>query len=98
MPWLDQVAAVLVAWYPGQENGKAITPVLFGDENPSGKLPVTFPKGASDLPPVSTALNVPYSDDPQVLKRSPVFFDAQGMKVEQHFAVSNDGLRYESKL
>ncbi|MEO6602876.1 MAG: glycoside hydrolase family 3 C-terminal domain-containing protein, partial [Polyangiaceae bacterium] len=62
MPWLDQVAAVLVAWYPGQENGKAITPILFGDENPSGKLPVTFPKSASDLPQPSSEQNVPYAE------------------------------------
>jgi len=62
MPWLDQVAAVLVAWYPGQENGKAITPLLFGDENPSGKLPVTFPRSASDLPQPSSAQNVAYTE------------------------------------
>jgi beta-glucosidase len=62
MPWLDQVAAVLVAWYPGQENGKAITPILFGDENPSGKLPITFPKSSSDLPQPSSAASVPYSE------------------------------------
>ncbi|HYQ01135.1 MAG TPA: glycoside hydrolase family 3 C-terminal domain-containing protein [Polyangiaceae bacterium] len=62
MPWLDQVAAVVVAWYPGQENGKAITPILFGDENPSGKLPVTFPKSASDLPQPSSAQNVAYTE------------------------------------
>lgn len=62
MPWLDRVAAVLVAWYPGQENGKAITPILFGDQNPSGKLPVTFPKTADDLPEPSSAANVPYTE------------------------------------
>jgi len=62
MPWLDQVAAVLVAWYPGQENGKAITPILFGDENPSGKLPLTFPKNASDLPQPASTQNVAYTE------------------------------------
>ena len=50
MPWVDSVRAVLEAWYPGQEDGTAIASVLFGDVNPSAKLPVTFPKQLADLP------------------------------------------------
>ncbi|BCL80086.1 BglX family protein [Ktedonobacteria bacterium brp13] len=50
MPWVDQVSSVVEAWYPGQEDGNAIAAVLFGDVNPSGKLPMTFPKQASDVP------------------------------------------------
>jgi beta-glucosidase len=50
MPWLDQVRAVLEAWYPGVEQGAALAALLFGDVNPSGKLPVTFPRSTSDLP------------------------------------------------
>jgi len=50
MPWLDKVPAVLEAWYPGEEDGNAVASVLFGDVNPSGKLPLTFPKSASDTP------------------------------------------------
>jgi beta-glucosidase len=48
--WLGQVSAVLQAWYPGMEGGNALARVLFGDVNPSGKLPATFPKKLSDSP------------------------------------------------
>ena len=50
MPWIDRVAAVVEAWYPGQEAGSSIAAVLFGDVNPSGKLPVTFPVNMSQGP------------------------------------------------
>src|SRR5436309_14842075 len=50
MPWLDKVAAVVQAWYPGQECGNAIADVLFGDVTPSGKLPQTFPVRLKDNP------------------------------------------------
>ncbi len=42
--WIDRVPAVIEAWYPGMEGGHAITNILFGDINPSGKLPITFPQ------------------------------------------------------
>jgi beta-glucosidase len=50
MPWVDKVPAILEAWYPGEEDGNAVAAVLFGDVDPSGKLPITFPKQLSDLP------------------------------------------------
>ncbi|MTD54494.1 glycoside hydrolase family 3 C-terminal domain-containing protein [Amycolatopsis pithecellobii] len=50
MPWLDKVKGVFEAWYPGQDYGNAIAALLFGDVNPSGKLPVTFPKSLADVP------------------------------------------------
>lgn len=46
----DNIPAILEAWYPGEFGGKAIADVLFGDYNPSGKLPVTFYKSVKDLP------------------------------------------------
>jgi beta-glucosidase len=50
MPWVREVKAVLAAWYPGIGGAQAISNALFGDVNPSGKLPVTFPKSEADLP------------------------------------------------
>jgi len=50
MPWLAGVNAVLEAWYPGQRGGEAVANILFGDINPSGKLPLTFPASVNDLP------------------------------------------------
>jgi beta-glucosidase len=50
MPWIDQVSGILEAWYPGIRGGEAIARVLFGDANPSGRLPVSFPKSEADLP------------------------------------------------
>jgi beta-glucosidase len=50
MPWIDSVSAVLEAWYPGIRGGEAIASIIFGDVNPSAKLPVSFPKSEADLP------------------------------------------------
>jgi beta-glucosidase len=50
MPWVDQVAGVIEAWYPGQEDGNAIAAILYGDVNPSAKLPMTFPRTAVEIP------------------------------------------------
>ncbi len=47
----DLMAAIVYIWYPGQEGGKAVADVLFGDVAPSGKLPLTFPKSLEQLPP-----------------------------------------------
>ncbi len=48
--WIENIPAVIEAWYAGQEAGNAIADILFGDVNPSGKLPITFPKKLSDSP------------------------------------------------
>ena len=50
MPWIATVPAVVAAWYPGGRGGEAIARLLFGDFNPTGRLPVTVPASASQLP------------------------------------------------
>ncbi len=48
--WIDRVPALLEVWYPGQEGGKAAAEILFGDVNPSGRLPATFERRWEDNP------------------------------------------------
>jgi beta-glucosidase len=49
LPWADDVEAIVEAWYPGQQGGDAIARVLFGDADPAGRLPQTFPRRIEDL-------------------------------------------------
>jgi beta-glucosidase len=57
MPWLNQVSSVLEAWYPGQQFGPAISALLFGDANPGGRLPVTFPANQNQGPAAANPPN-----------------------------------------
>ena len=50
MPWIDKVAGVMEAWYAGSKGADAVANVLFGNVNPSAKLPMTFPLSVADLP------------------------------------------------
>lgn len=50
MPWIDKVPCVVQMWYAGMEGGSAAADIVFGDVNPSGKLPITFPKRLEDVP------------------------------------------------
>ncbi len=50
MPWINRVSAAIEIWYPGIRGGEALANLLFGDVNPSGKLPMTFAKSDADLP------------------------------------------------
>jgi len=50
MPWLDKVSGVLEAWYAGSKGADAVANILFGDVNPTAKLPMTFPRNEADLP------------------------------------------------
>jgi beta-glucosidase len=61
MPWVDKVPAIVEAWYPGMMGGGAIADVLFGDVNPSGKLPVSFPRQLEDCAAHRSAASFPGS-------------------------------------
>jgi beta-glucosidase len=62
MPWLKNVSAVVEVWYAGSGGAAALTRVLFGDVNPSGRLPITFPQDESQLPrPALPGLEHPFS-------------------------------------
>jgi len=94
LPWAGQAPAILEAWYPGEEDGAAVAAVLFGAVNPSGKLPITFPKQDADLP-LQTAAQYPgvqdvaqYSEGLLVGYR---WYDAR--KIEPLFAFGH-GLSY----
>jgi beta-glucosidase len=50
MPWADQVSGILETWFAGSRGAEAVANIIFGDVNPSAKLPMTFPKSEADLP------------------------------------------------
>jgi beta-glucosidase len=101
MPWINHVKAVIEAWYPGVQDGLAIAHVLFGDVDPGGKLPVTFP--STQAPPLSAAparwpgiggqvhyaehLNIGYRWD-EAYRLTPLFPFGFGLSYTQ-FAFSN---------
>ena len=63
LPWANDVAAVLVSWFPGQEFGNALADVLTGAVEPGGRLPVTWPASDEGLPPVTPANGeLPYKE------------------------------------
>ncbi|MCX5201397.1 glycoside hydrolase family 3 C-terminal domain-containing protein [Streptomyces sp. NBC_00237] len=55
MPWRDEVAAILLTWFPGQEGGAALADVLLGAQEPGGRLPTTWPVSFSDVPVTQVA-------------------------------------------
>jgi beta-glucosidase len=72
-PWLDEVAAVLDAWYPGEAGADAVADVLFGDYNPAGRLPVTFPMAEGQLPLIYNHKPTGRGDDYVDLTGQPLF-------------------------
>jgi beta-glucosidase len=92
--WIDKVSSVLDAWYPGEEGGHAVADVLFGDYNPSGRLPITFPVFEGQLPLVYNHKPTGRTDDYANLNGQPLFPFGFGLSYS-HFQYSN--LRLDKK-
>lgn len=95
MPWVNDVSAVLEVWYPGDNGGPAIANILFGKVNPSGKLPVTFPKADADTPTAGKE----WEKNPVYAERLNVgyrWYDSQGIAplFEFGFGLSYAEFRY----
>jgi beta-glucosidase len=89
--WRDQVPAILMAWYSGMEGGNAIADIIFGDVNPSGKLPIVFPKSLDQLPEFNNKeLTVHYG-----YYHGYRWFDRQGLEPAFPFGFGLSYTRYE---
>jgi beta-glucosidase len=84
MPWLEDVAAVLQVWYPGEGFGTALAAMLLGDAEPGGRLPITFPRERAHLPggesgPEQTPEELDYSERLGIGYRSPAILESGAM-------------------
>jgi beta-glucosidase len=70
MPWIDKVSGVVEAWYGGSKGADAVANILFGDVNPSAKLPMTFPVSEADLPHPSLVVPPPGAQGKEAVMKS----------------------------
>lgn len=106
--WIDSADAILDVWYPGGQGGNAIVKILFGDENPSGKLPITFPLSEGQLPLVYNHQPTGRADDYLDLSGLPLFpfgfglsyteFEFSDLKVDKKIISQNESTRLHFKL
>ncbi len=92
--WIQNVPSILDAWYPGEEGGHAVADVLFGDYNPAGRLPITFPVFEGQLPLVYNHKPTGRTDDYVNLNGQPLFPFGFGLSYS-NFEYSN--LRFDKK-
>lgn len=93
--WLDKVPGVLDVWYPGEEGGHAVADVLFGDADPGGRLPISFPISEAQLPWVYNHTPTGRGDDYYNLSGLPLFPFGYGMSYT-HFTY--DGLSLDKTV
>ncbi|MBV9300770.1 MAG: glycoside hydrolase family 3 C-terminal domain-containing protein [Acidobacteriaceae bacterium] len=70
MPWADKVGGIVEAWYAGSKGADAVANILFGDVNPSAKLPITFPRSEADLPHPNLVMPPPGATGPEAVMRT----------------------------
>jgi len=70
MPWFSKVGGVLEAWFAGSKGADAVANILFGDINPSGKLPITFPRSERDMPHPTMTLPTPEQLDKSAVMKT----------------------------
>lgn len=100
--WLKQVPVVLDVWYPGEEGGDAVADVLFGDYNPAGRLPITFPVFEGQLPLVYNHKPTGRGDDYNNLTGQPLFPFGYGMSYTNfeysNFKLEKDKIRTDESV
>jgi beta-glucosidase len=106
--WKDKVSAILNVWYPGDQGGSAVADVLFGDYNPSGRLPLSFPLFEGQLPFVYNHKPTGRNDDYGDLTGQPLFpfgfglsyttFQYDGLKFEKQTIAADASVRVQCKV
>ncbi len=89
--WINNINGIVDVWYPGEEGGHAVADVLFGEYNPAGRLPVTFPLSEAQLPLVYNHKPTGRGDDYYNMSGLPLFPFGYGLSYTQ-FTYSNIGL------
>lgn len=93
--WIEKVPAIFDLWYPGEEGGHAVADVLFGDYNPAGRLPVTFPVHEAQLPLVYNHKPTGRGDDYINLSGLPLFPFGHGLS---YTAFEYSDMRFEKNI
>jgi len=107
-PWFNKASAVLDLWYAGEQTGPAVAAILFGDANPSGKLPIGFPVSEGQLPYVYNHLPTGRGDDYNDLTGKPAFpfgfglsytqFEYSNLKMEKNTIKASDSVWVQCQI
>ena len=106
--WIDKTNGIIDVWYPGEEGGTAVAEILFGDYNPAGRLPITFPLSEAQLPLVYNHKPTGRGDDYNNLTGLPLFpfgfglsytqFDYSDLAISKNNIAKNDSTVVKCKV